>query len=173
MSNKGFILLDREIVDHWVFQRDPEYRIWNWILFKAQFDKAKKPIIVGAKEMYLDRGEFCCKIQNVADFLQLDYNQVRRVFDLFKRNNMIEKIVGRGYKIPYVAYMSSNTINQQSIDNQSTINLLLIYKIIITLIILTMDIMKMGNGYINVRFVKSKRSQNSITLKPLVVTKVW
>jgi len=69
--------------------------------------------------------------------------------------------------------MSSNTINQQSIDNQSTINLLLIYKIIITLIILTMDIMKMGNGYINVRFVKSKRSQNSITLKPLVVTKVW
>ena len=137
MSNKGFILLDREIVDHWVFQRDPEYRIWNWILFKAQFDKAKKPIIVGAKEMYLDRGEFCCKIQNVADFLQLDYNQVRRVFDLFKRNNMIEKIVDRGYKIPYVAKVvnydkwqglyefkhNQSTINRQSKHNQSTFNL--------------------------------------------------
>ena len=137
MSNKGFILLDREIVDHWVFKSDPEYRIWNYILFLAQFDKANKPIKPGGKEMYLKRGEFCCKIQNVADFLQLDYNQVRRCFDLFKKNNMIEKIVGRGYKIPYVAKVvnyekwqglyefkhNQSTINRQSKHNQSTFNL--------------------------------------------------
>ena len=134
MSNKGFILLDREIVDHWVFQKDPEYRIWNYILFIAQFDTANKPINPGGKEMYLKRGEFCCKIQNVADFLQLDYNQVRRCFDLFKKNNMIEKIVEKGYKIPYVAKVvnyekwqgiyefkhNQSTINRQSKNNQST-----------------------------------------------------
>ena len=29
MSNKGFILLDREIVDHWVFKSDPECRVFD------------------------------------------------------------------------------------------------------------------------------------------------
>jgi hypothetical protein len=137
MSNKGFILLDREIVDHWVFKSDPECRIWIYILQLGLFDTAKKPIKPGGKEMYLKRGEFCCNIQNVADFLQLDYNQVRRCFDLFKKNNMIEKIVEKGYKIPYVAKVvnydkwqgmyefkhNQSTINRQSKHNQSTFNL--------------------------------------------------
>ena len=137
MSNKGFILLDREIVDHWVFQRDPEYRIWNWILFKAQFDKANKPIEIGEKQIYLNRGEFCCNLENVAEKLQLKYNQVRRCFDKFKRHGMIEKIVEKGYKIPYVAKVTNyekwqgiyqykhnqSTINRQSKNNQSTFNL--------------------------------------------------
>ena len=134
MSSRGFILLDREIIDHWVFKSDPEYRIWNYILFIAQFDESKKPIKVGKKEMILKRGEFCCTIGNVAAFLQLDYNQVRRCFDLFKKCEMIEKIVEKGYKIPYVAKVvnydkwqgiyafkhNQSTINRQSINNQST-----------------------------------------------------
>jgi len=137
VSNKGFILLDREIVDHWVFTKDPEYRIWNWILFKAQFDKANKPIEIGEKQIYLNRGEFCCNLENVAEKLQLKYNQVRRCFDKFKRHGMIEKIVEKGYKIPYVAKVTNyekwqgiyqykhnqSTINRQSKNNQSTFNL--------------------------------------------------
>lgn len=137
MSDQGFIKIDRGIVDHWVFKSDPECRIWLYVIWLGQFDIGKKPIKVGGKEMYLKRGEFCCTIQNVADFLQLDYNQVRRCFDLFKKNDMIEKIVEKGYKIPYVAKVvnydkwqgiyqfkhNQSTINPQSKHNQSTFNL--------------------------------------------------
>jgi hypothetical protein len=137
VSDQGFIKIDRGIVDHWVFKSDPECRIWIYIIHLGNFDIGKKPIRVGGKEMYLKRGEFCCTIQNVADFLLLDYSQVRRCFDLFKRNNMIEKLVEKGYKIPYVAKVvnydkwqgiyqfkhNQSTINRQSKHNQPTFNL--------------------------------------------------
>lgn len=103
MSDQGFVKLDREIVDHWVFKSDPECRIWIHLIFLAKFSNSDKPVKIGNQERVLDRGEFITSIQTIASTLGLKYNQVRRVLDLFKKNDMIQKSVGRGKNIPYVA----------------------------------------------------------------------
>ena len=102
-SDLGFIKLERGIVDHWVFTKDPEYRIWIYLIFLAKFSNSEKPVKIGKEERVLDRGEFITSIGKIADKLHLKPRVVRRVLDLFKKNNMIKKTAGRGKNIPYVA----------------------------------------------------------------------
>ena len=131
MSNKGFIKLDREIVDHWVFQKDPELRIWIYLIYLAKHSQSNKPVLIGKQERVLTRGEFITSTQKLATQLGLKYNQVRRCLDLFKKNDMIVKTVGRGKDIPYVAkivnydkwqgeYHFQKTSKTQSRHNQNT-----------------------------------------------------
>tara|TARA_S200002703_G_scaffold159309_1_gene172307 strand:+ start:3491 stop:4042 length:552 start_codon:yes stop_codon:yes gene_type:complete len=123
----GFIKLERGIVDHWVFTKDPEFRIWVYLIFLAKFSASKKPVIIGNQERVLDRGEFITSTDKVAAELGLKYNQVRRCLDLFKKNDMIRKTVGRGKNIPYVAkivnydkWQGEYTIKTQSKNIQKT-----------------------------------------------------
>ena len=100
MSTKGFIKLDRDIDQHWVFQRDPEFRIWIYLILKSQFSNQKKPVMIGNKERTLQRGEILTTIERIAGDLNLNPRVVRRCLDLFKKNDMIVKTTGRGKGIP-------------------------------------------------------------------------
>jgi DNA-directed RNA polymerase subunit RPC12/RpoP/DNA-binding transcriptional regulator YhcF (GntR family) len=127
MSNQGFIKLDRGIVDHWVFQKDPELRIFVYLINLAKYSNNQKPVVIGKQQRVLDRGEFISSIGKIAEKLDLKHNQVRRVLDLFKNCDMIKKTAGRGKNIPYVAkivnydkYQGIYTIKEQSKHNQST-----------------------------------------------------
>ena len=127
MSNQGFIKIDRGIVDHWVFQKDPELRIFVYLIELAKYSNNQKPVVIGKQQRVLDRGEFVTSIGKIAEKLDLKHNQVRRVLDLFKNCNMIKKTAGRGKNIPYVAkvvnydkYQGVYTIKEQSKHNQSS-----------------------------------------------------
>jgi hypothetical protein len=101
--NQGFIKLERGIINHWVFQSDQYFRIWCYLLIIAKHSHSNKPVLIGNRERNLQRGEFITSIEKIASDLQLEYNQVRKVMDKFKINNMIKKTVGKGKNIPYVA----------------------------------------------------------------------
>lgn len=103
MSIKGFIKVDRDIDQHWIFQRDPEFRIWVYLILRSQFSNQKKPVMIGNTERTLQRGEFLTTIEKIAGDLNVKPRVVRRCLDLFKKNDMIIKTTGRGKGIPYVA----------------------------------------------------------------------
>ena len=127
MSNQGFFILDREIVNHWVFKKDPEFRIWIYLIRIAQFQNQSKPVMIGKQQRYLKRGEFLCSMEGISNELDVPVRSVRRCLDLFKKNDMIRKTVGRGKNIPYVAkivnydkWQGEYTIKTQSKNIQKT-----------------------------------------------------
>jgi len=128
MSTKGFIKLDRDIDEHWVFQRDPEFRIWIYLILKSQFSNQKKPVMIGNTERTLQRGEILTTIERIAGDLNLNPRVVRRCLDLFKKNDMIVKTTGRGKGIPYVAKIvnyekwQGEYTYQKAIKGQSSVN---------------------------------------------------
>ena len=118
--------MDRDVVDHWIF-KDPDFRIWVYLIRNAQFENQDKPIDVGDQERYLQRGEFLTSMEKIATDLKVDKGVVRRVLDKLKKNNMIKKTVGRGKGIPYIAkivnydkWQGQYTFKKQSKDNQKT-----------------------------------------------------
>ena len=126
MGSKGFFKMDRDVVDHWIF-KDPDFRIWVYLIRNAQFENQDKPIDIGNQERYLQRGEFLTSMEKIATDLKVDKGVVRRVLDKLKKNNMIKKTVGRGKGIPYVAkivnydkWQGQYTFKKQSKDNQKT-----------------------------------------------------
>lgn len=126
MANRGFIKLDRDIVNHWIF-KDPDFRIWIYLIELAQFEHQHKPIEIGNQERYLQRGEFLTSMDRIATDLKVDKGVVRRMLDKLKKNNMIIKTVGRGKGIPYIAkivnydkWQGIYTFKKQSKDNQKT-----------------------------------------------------
>ena len=126
MGSKGFFKMDRDVVDHWIF-KDPDFRIWVYLIRNAQFENQDKPIDIGNQERYLQRGEFLTSMEKIATDLRVDKGVVRRVLDKLKKNNMIKKTVGRGKGIPYVAkivnydkWQGQYTFKKQSKDNQKT-----------------------------------------------------
>jgi len=139
MSNrKGFIFVDRAIVDHWINQKDPEFRVWINLLLKAQHSEQETPVIIGKQERYLKQGEMIFAIDNFAERLNITKHQLKRVLDLFKKSKMIEKLKqddGKFYKqgkgIPYAcmvvnyehwqSYYDPKAISSQLHRNQKTL----------------------------------------------------
>ena len=131
MSNQGFFILDREIVNHWVFKKAPEFRIWIYLIRIAQFQNQSKPVMIGKQQRYLKRGEFLCSMEGISNELDVPVRSVRRCLDLFKKNDMIKKTTGRGKGIPYVAklvnyekwqgkykFIKQSSVNHESIKSQ-------------------------------------------------------
>ena len=141
MSIKGFIKVDRDIDQHWIFQRDPEFRIWVYLILRSQFSNQKKPVMIGNTERTLQRGEFLTTIEKIAGDLNVKPRVVRRCLDLFKKN-IPTKRKSKG--------------NQKAIKRLSRVN------IIITTIMGIMEIMKRQNIFINVRFIM--KSLKNLTL---------
>ena len=137
-SRKGFIFVDRSIVDHWVNQKDPEFRVWINLLLKAQHSDQENPVVIGKQERYLKQGEMIFAIDNFAAKLNITKHQLKRVLDLFKKNKMIEKLkqdngkfYTRGKGIPYAckvvnyehwqSYYDPKAISSQLHRNQKTL----------------------------------------------------
>ena len=91
-SELGFIKLERGIVDHWVFTKDPEFRIWVYLIFLAKFSNSQKPVVIGKQQRVLDRGEFVTSIGKIAaKHNQSTINHLLRCNILIKRIMQIKK----------------------------------------------------------------------------------
>ena len=127
--NGRFIKIDADITLHWVAQQGGDFfLVWIHLIAIAQWKKSKKPIKIGKKEMYLDRGQFCTSMAQIAALLHLKERRVRTILDTLKENDMIKKIVSKkGKDIPYVAKVVNydkwqGEYEQKSLSSQSNDN---------------------------------------------------
>ena len=64
MANKGWIKIERDIVDHWVFQDAEYFRAWMLILLMANHETAK--ILINKVPTVIPRGAFHSSITILA-----------------------------------------------------------------------------------------------------------
>lgn len=84
----GWIKLNREINNHWVFQNSDYFKWWVDILLEANYAPAK--IVIKGKIYECNRGEKLYSLDTWAKRWKTNKSKVRRFFDLLQKENMIE-----------------------------------------------------------------------------------
>jgi hypothetical protein len=84
----GWIKLNREINNHWVFQNSDYFKWWVDILLEVNYAPAK--VVIKGKIYECDRGEKLYSLDTWAIRWKTNKSKVRRYFDLLQKENMIE-----------------------------------------------------------------------------------
>ena len=84
----GWIKLNREINNHWVFQNSDYFKWWVDILLEVNYAPAK--VVIKGKIYECDRGEKLYSLDTWATRWKTNKSKVRRYFDLLQKENMIE-----------------------------------------------------------------------------------
>lgn len=84
----GWIKLNREINNHWVFQNSDYFKWWVDILLEVNYAPAK--VVIKGKIYECNRGEKLYSLDTWAIRWKTNKSKVRRYFDLLQKENMIE-----------------------------------------------------------------------------------
>lgn len=84
----GWIKLNREINNHWVFQNSDYFKWWIDILLEVNYTPAK--VVIKGKVYDCGRGEKLYSLDTWAMRWKTNKSKVRRYFDLLQKENMIE-----------------------------------------------------------------------------------
>jgi len=84
----GWIKLNREINNHWVFQNSDYFKWWVDILLEVNYAPAK--VVIKGKFYECGRGEKLYSLDTWATRWKTNKSKVRRYFDLLQKENMIE-----------------------------------------------------------------------------------
>jgi len=84
----GWIKLNREINNHWVFQNSDYFKWWVDILLEVNYTPAK--VVIKGKIYECGRGEKLYSLDTWAIRWKTNKSKVRRYFDLLQKENMIE-----------------------------------------------------------------------------------
>ena len=84
----GWIKLNREINNHWVFQNSDYFKWWVDILLEVNYAPAK--VVIKGKVYECGRGEKLYSLDTWATRWKTNKSKVRRYFDLLQKENMIE-----------------------------------------------------------------------------------
>jgi hypothetical protein len=83
----GWIVLARQIQDHWLWKDKEAYMIWNWLLMNANYDKST--ILWKKKERTLDRGQLVTTLREIATRCFCDKDKVDRTLKVLESATMI------------------------------------------------------------------------------------
>lgn len=86
-SYKGFILLHRSIVDHWIWQDSIKLKWWLDILI--QCNHSPQQVNIGYQLLLCERGQSLFSLGTWASRWRVDINTVRRFFKLLQDDKMI------------------------------------------------------------------------------------
>lgn len=89
MADKGWIKLNRQIVDHWVWQ-DHEFA-FAWIDLLLMVNHENKKILVDGKPTVIKRGQTLTSIKKLANRWRWSRNRVYRFLGALERDNMITR----------------------------------------------------------------------------------
>lgn len=84
----GWIKLNREINNHWVFQNSDYFKWWIDILLEVNYAPAK--VVIKGNVYECGRGEKLYSLDTWAMRWKTNKSKVRRYFDLLQKENMIE-----------------------------------------------------------------------------------
>ena len=83
----GWIKVNREIMDHWIF-RDAEY-FRAWILMLMMANHEGKTVLVNKKPVMVRRGSFFSSIRDLASKLEIDRRRLTRLITLLESEQML------------------------------------------------------------------------------------
>ena len=86
-KSKGWIKIERDIVDHWVFQDAEYFRAWMLILLMANHEE--KTILIDKTPTKLPPGSFHSSIQKLAKRLNWDKRKMARLLDSLENEKML------------------------------------------------------------------------------------
>jgi len=87
-KNKGFILLHRQILDHWIFNDSQKLRFWLHLLFRANFSNTK--VNIGNQLIDLERGSFIASLEKLGLLINKSRETARAWLKLLQQDQMIE-----------------------------------------------------------------------------------
>lgn len=87
MANKGWIKIERDIVDHWVFQDAEYFRAWMLILLMANHETAK--ILINKVPTVIPRGAFHSSIAIMSAKLGWTKKRTIRYLKMLEMDEML------------------------------------------------------------------------------------
>ena len=84
----GYILLHREIKNHWVWSDPEKFKFWCTLLFLANYQDNK--VVFGNQIIEIKRGSFITSIQNLSKITLKSNDTIRRWINLMQKDGMIE-----------------------------------------------------------------------------------
>jgi len=84
MQNPGWIKIDRSILDSYVMSDEHLFYVWSQLLLRANW----KPNWF--RRQQIQRGELAFSYKNLSELLSIDVSQLRRDFELLKKQGMIK-----------------------------------------------------------------------------------
>lgn len=90
----GFIVMQRDALDHPLLKDGERFRAWFWMLARAAWKPT--PFDIGGKMVTLQRGQLCGSVRQFADAWGMSKSAVDRFLSRLKSETMIETETGHG-----------------------------------------------------------------------------
>lgn len=86
---EGWIKLNREIIDHWIYKDDRYFKAWIRMLMTVNYEPKK--VLISGELIDCGRGQSLLSIKNWADLFGKGWSvqKVRTFFDLLKNDAMV------------------------------------------------------------------------------------
>jgi len=103
-SQRGWIKVDRSLLEHWVFQDPLLLKVWIYVLLTANYEAKTLPACYGSIE--IQRGQFFTSIRKLAARLDMDKGTVTRKLKALQSEGMVftDSNVGKGTLITVCNY---------------------------------------------------------------------
>lgn len=94
-NNKGFISINREVMQHWVYDDPSAFKLWLTILFVVNYKSGK--LKLGKKLYTIKRGQCSMSLRSLANQSGMGVKKVTSTLDLFVSDGMIKRqTIGKG-----------------------------------------------------------------------------
>lgn len=115
----GFIVMQRDALDHPLLKDGERFRAWFWMLARAAWKPT--PFDIGGKMVTLQRGQLCGSVRQFADAWGMSKSAVDRFLSRLKSETMIETETGQGRLIITICnYAKYQDVEKDERDSSGT-----------------------------------------------------
>jgi hypothetical protein len=112
-SSSGWVVLNRQILKHWLWQDAKAFQIWTWLVMNANYDDSK--IFWKGQERILKRGQILTTAREIARECYCSKGKVDRTLIKLKTSDMIEpETKSKGSIITILNYRKYNDMDFNS-----------------------------------------------------------
>lgn len=118
MKLSNFLPLNRDVIDHWVYQDKDYFRVWVHILLSAQYMDREKKMLHNGYWITQNYGDFIFGRSAWSKKLDVSEQRLRTIMKKFEAENMIIKSTSNQRTTVYtvVNYSKFNHRNNQSVN---------------------------------------------------------
>ncbi len=118
-ENKGFIRVERKILDDPIIMKDKDYfSIWIYLLLKATHKRIK--ILFNSEEIILNEGELVTGRKIISEKLSINESKIERVLKVFENRTMIEQLKTKKGRLISIVNWGKYQKGEQQMNNKRT-----------------------------------------------------
>lgn len=115
----GFIVMQREALDHPLLKDGERFRAWFWMLARAAWKPT--PFDIGGKVITLQRGQLCGSVRQFADAWGMSKSAVDRFLSRLETETMIKTETGHGRSVITICnYAKYQDVEKDDRDSSGT-----------------------------------------------------